>query len=251
LKADPHSLFIADLHLTEEAPAITARFAQFLTDTAAKAEALYILGDLFEAWIGDDDLDAPLHREVADGLSRLAESGVLVYLMHGNRDFLIGDRFCQASRARIVPENSQLDLYGTPTLLLHGDSLCTDDLAYQQLRQMTRNPTWQAGMLARPLGERRQLARQLRSESERAKDGKTMAIMDVNEQAVDEAFAHASCTRMIHGHTHRPRRHHYPAAARGATERWVLPDWNEERAGYLRCDATGCRLHNLDGSPMG
>jgi UDP-2,3-diacylglucosamine hydrolase len=234
------TLFISDLHLSDAAPDASARFFRFAETIAPQARALYILGDLFEAWVGDDDLESPTHSRVAACLRDLGEQGVDIFAMHGNRDFLIGEGFSRASSARLLPEPSHIDLYGTPTLILHGDSLCTDDVAYQQLRAQMRNPAWQQALLARPLAERRVLARQLREQSETAKDGKSLAIMDVNAEAVANAFRGAACTRLIHGHTHRPARHALSVDGRDC-ERWVLPDWYT-RGGYLRCTPDGCEL---------
>ena len=244
MKAEKAILFISDLHLSGEEPAGTERFFRFLADTASASEALYILGDLFEAWVGDDDLEDPLHARVAAALRHLSARGVAVYVMHGNRDFLLGEGFCAASGTRLLPEPSVIDLYGSPTLLLHGDSLCTDDIQYQQLRAQVRNPDWQQAMLARPLAERRQIGRQLRAQSEVAKDGKAMAIMDVNGDAVAEAFRSSGCRHMIHGHTHRPSRHEHEVDGKTCL-RWVLPDWYTT-GGYLRCDAGGCELVYLE-----
>lgn len=244
MKAEKATLFISDLHLTAEDPSAVERFFRFIAEIAPQAQALYILGDLFEAWVGDDDLDSPLHAAVASALSALSSAGVDIFLMHGNRDFLLGDGFCRASGARLLPEPSVVDLYGTPTLLLHGDSLCTDDVQYQQFRTQTRNPAWQQAMLARPLAERRQIARQIREQSESAKDGKSLSIMDVNADAVTEALRDNGCQRLIHGHTHRPARHFHQVNGKDC-ERWVLPDWYTT-GGYLRCEPQGCELIGLD-----
>ncbi|MFZ5484976.1 MAG: UDP-2,3-diacylglucosamine diphosphatase [Pseudomonadota bacterium] len=241
MKAEPgHSLLIADLHLTPEQPGVTARFHRFLAEIAPGAQALYILGDLFEAWPGDDFADHPYAADILAGLHRLTHQGVALRIMHGNRDFLLGPGFCARSGASLLSDPSLVNLHGTPTLLLHGDSLCTDDVAYQAVRNQVRDPTWQAALLARPLPERLALARQYRAQSETDKAGKPLDIMDVNEAAVHQAFRSHGCPRLIHGHTHRPARH--PLSVDGQTvERWVLPDWTDERGGYLRCDVEGCR----------
>ncbi len=246
MKVDPKPvLFIADLHLSPELPVLTTRFIRFIDQVAASAAALYILGDLFEAWIGDDDLDTPLHREVTDAMLGLVQAGVPVRLLHGNRDFLLGQAFCRASGAECIADPTRIDLFGCPTLLMHGDSLCSDDHAYQALRAQMRNPAWQAAMLARPLAERRQIARQMRMESEQAKDAKTYAIMDVNADTVIETLREHACTRLIHGHTHRPGWHALDIEGQ-TCERWVLPDWDAtERGGYLSCDVSGCELMPL------
>lgn len=238
------SLFISDLHLTAERPAANGRFFRFLDDTAAAASELYILGDLFEAWVGDDALADPLHAEVAAALRALSARGVRVYLMHGNRDFLLAEAFCHASGAKLLPEPYVADLYGVSTLLMHGDTLCTDDVDYQHLRRMVRDPAWQAAFLRRPLAERVAMARELRNRSEQIKGDKRPEIMDVNAAAVATAFRRHGVQRMIHGHTHRPARHCLVVDG-VACERWVLPDWYDT-GGYLACDATGCRLCMLD-----
>lgn len=239
-------LFIADLHLRQEDPATVAAFQSFLETTASRAGSLYILGDLFEAWIGDDGLAHPLASDVARRLKQLADAGVAVHLMHGNRDFLLGAAFATACGARLLDEGHVADLHGTPTLLMHGDSLCTDDTAYQQFRAQVRQPAWQQAFLARPMAERIAVARQLREQSEQAKGEKSMAIMDVNADAVAEQFRRHGVNRLIHGHTHRPARHELSVDGI-PRERWVLPDWYGP-GGYLACDAGGCRLMGL-GTP--
>jgi UDP-2,3-diacylglucosamine hydrolase len=242
LRADA-SLFISDLHLAPESPAVLNRFTSFLDGPADLGRRLYILGDLFETWLGDDDLPSPLPGAVAQALRKQADAGLEILLMHGNRDFLLGQIFCQASGARLLADPALVDLHGTPTLLMHGDSLCTDDLAYQQFRQQVRNPAWQQAILSRPLEERRLLAAQMRDQSTVAKGGKTMVVMDVNEGAVAQSFREHGCHQLIHGHTHRPA-HHVHKVDGHECERWVLPDWYDESGGYLHCDSQGCRLLN-------
>lgn len=208
---------------------------------AVEAEAVYILGDLFEAWPGDDCLAEPWPAAIAAALRQLTERGCRLQLLHGNRDFLLGEAFCRATGTTLLADPCTIDLAGTPAVLLHGDSLCTDDLAYQQFRRQVRDPAWQQAVLARPLAERRALARQLREQSESAKADKGEAIMDVNAGAVAEAFRQSGCRVMIHGHTHRPARHDLAVDGQACT-RWVLPDWYDGRGGYLRCDGAGCAL---------
>lgn len=240
MKADGRPTFlIADLHLTPDDPATAQRCLAFLAEVAPTAGALYILGDLFEAWPGDDFLDHPFPAAIVDALRRLSDRDTPVALMHGNRDFMIGAAFCRAAGATLLTDPSVVDLHGTATLLMHGDSLCTDDLAYQQVRRQVRDPAWQQAVLAKPLPERLAMARQFRDASESAKSGKAEGIMDVNAEAVAAAFRQAGCSRMIHGHTHRPARHDLVVDGKPC-ERWVLPDWCEGRGGYLRCDAAGC-----------
>jgi UDP-2,3-diacylglucosamine hydrolase len=240
----PESLFISDLHLTAERPAANARFFRFLAETAATAEALYILGDFFEAWVGDDALADPFHAQVAAALHRLVAHGVRLFVMHGNRDFLLGEAFTHATGARLLPEPHVVYLYDRPTLLLHGDALCTDDIDYQRFRRLVRDPGWQADFLARPLPEREALARELRARSEQVKGNKRPEIMDVNAEAVLYAFRQHGVVRMIHGHTHRPAQHRLRVDDRSC-ERWVLPDWYDT-GGYLVCSDVGCRLVYLE-----
>jgi UDP-2,3-diacylglucosamine hydrolase len=232
-------LFISDLHLTQDRPAPVALFRRFLDEVAPRAAALYILGDFFEAWVGDDDLDLPFHADIAARLKALVDSGVPVHFMPGNRDFLAGPALARSAGWTPLPDPTVIDLYGTPTLLSHGDAYCTDDGAYQAFRLQVRDDRWQAAFLAKPLEERRALARAIRAESEQAKADKKPDIMDVNPEAIRTALAQSGVARMIHGHTHRPARH--PLQVNGvACERWVLADWYAS-GGYLVCDGRGCR----------
>ncbi len=238
------SLFISDLHLTAERPGANARFFRFLIETAPAAEALYILGDFFEAWVGDDALTDPFHAQVVAALQRLVSHGVRLYVMHGNRDFLLAEDFCRASGATLLTEPHVVNLFDRPTLLLHGDVLCTDDLDYQQFRRLVRDPAWQASFLARPLPERVALARELRARSEQVKGNKRPEITDANPDAVLNAFRQYGVQRMIHGHTHRPAHHRLMVDDRSC-ERWVLPDWYDT-GGYLSCGDDGCVLVYLE-----
>jgi len=233
-----HSLFISDLHLAEERPQISEVFFEFVANIASHAEALYILGDLFEYWIGDDDLEEPLNAAVAQALAGLGARGVAVYFMHGNRDFLIGRAFAERARAGLICDPTTLDLYGTPTVLMHGDTLCTDDVDYQKFRAMARNPKFQADFLAQPIEARRKRVGQLREINAQAKQAKSAEIMDVSQATVEDTLRKFNYPRLIHGHTHRPARHVHTVDGRQC-ERWVLNDWYE-RGGYLRCDADGC-----------
>jgi len=234
------SLFISDLHLTEERPEANERFMSFLEDTARRAEALYILGDFFEYWIGDDDLGQPFHAVIAGLLQSISRSGVRIGFMHGNRDFLVGERFCAATGARLLHDPMVENLGGEKTLLMHGDTLCTDDLEYHAWRRQVRDPAFQAAFLAKPLEERRRLIMQMREKSKEVVQGKAPEIMDVNDEAVREAMRRHGVRRLIHGHTHRPGRHDV-ALDGGRGERWVLPDWYG-RGGYLQVDRRGARL---------
>lgn len=234
-----HSLFIADLHLCESRPHINALFKTFLGGPARSGEALYILGDLFEYWPGDDAATLPFYAEIAQSLAQLAASGVALYLMHGNRDFLIGRQLADLLAASLLPDPYSLALYGTPTLLMHGDTLCTDDVAYLEFRAKVRDAQWQANFLEAPLAQRIATAETLRRQSIEHKQAKPAEIMDVNPAAVSAVFRSCACTRLIHGHTHRPAHHQLDVDGQ-PRERWVLNDWYE-KGGYLDCDADGCR----------
>lgn len=222
-----HTLFIADLHLDASRPQITQLFEDFLASAEARgADAVYILGDLVEAWIGDDD-DAELPGRIATASRALHDAGVPVYFMVGNRDFLLGEAFARRAGFTLLDDGTVHDLYGRPTLLMHGDVLCTDDIAYQTVRQQVRTPAWKAQILAMPLDARRAFAAKAREDS-RAHTGATMeTIMDVNADAVAEAMRHAGVTRLIHGHTHRPAVHRFDLDGQPA-ERIVLGDWYEQ-----------------------
>lgn len=237
------TLFIADLHLEPACPARTALLLAFLQRQARSADALYILGDLFEAWIGDDD-DAEPGPTVAAALRTLTEGGVPVFFLHGNRDFLLGERFAAAAGLRLLPESGVIDLAGEQVLLLHGDTLCTDDRDYQAFRAQVRNPVWQAQMLALPLAQRRALAGQLRESSRQATGQKAAEIMDVNQAEVERIMRWRGVQRLIHGHTHRPAIHDGHLDGQPA-RRAVLGDWREDQGSVLRCDGSGWRLEPL------
>ena len=234
------SLFISDLHLTEERPAANEQFIEFLEGPARQAAALYILGDFFEYWLGDDDLEDPFNSVMAALLARLAASGVAIYLMHGNRDFLLGERFCAQTGARLLADPTVHDIEGVRTLLAHGDTLCTDDLDYQNWRRTARSPEWQRQFLAKPRAARRQMIRGLREKSKAVIQAKPADIMDVNADAVARAMREHGVTRLVHGHTHRPGRHRLTLEG-GVAERWVLPDWYDA-GGYLEIGRRGPRL---------
>ena len=223
-RADAPVLFVSDLHLAPERPALAAAFESFCAGPAREARALYVLGDLFDAWIGDDQLREPFAARVGAALAGVAAAGVPVFVMVGNRDFLLGDAFAAATGVRMLPPEIVVDVHGTPTLLLHGDELCTDDAEYQRYRAWTRDPRHRRWMLALPYRLRRAAATWLRGKSRRATAVKPEAIMDVSDAAVERAFLRHGVTRMIHGHTHRPARHHLTVAGRSC-ERLVLADW--------------------------
>ena len=237
-----HSIFISDTHLCPTRPAINQVFFDFLRGPAAQAQALYILGDLFEYWAGDDD-DDPFNASVLMGLLELADRGVALYLMHGNRDFLIGKRFVSACRAKLLPDATMVDLYGTPTLLMHGDTLCTDDVRYLEFRAKVRSPEWQQQFLAQTLAQRKQVIADLRRENAAEKKLKTEDIMDATAAGIEAALRAHAYPRLIHGHTHRPALHQHLVDG-NKCERWVLADWYTSGS-YLHCDNTGCRVLKL------
>jgi UDP-2,3-diacylglucosamine hydrolase len=233
-------LFISDLHLSETRPGANEAFFSFMEGKARSAEALYILGDLFEYWAGDDDLADPFNSLIAGFLQGLSRSGVKLGLMHGNRDFLFGERFCAATGAQLLEDPVVAPIGGVPTLLMHGDTLCTGDTEYQKWRQVARSAEWQRDILSRPLAERRAIARGLREKSGGAVGEKAMDIMDVADSAVREALHRHGVSRLIHGHTHRPGHHELEVDGR-CCERWVLPDWYG-RGGYLEVAGGAPRL---------
>lgn len=220
------TLFIADLHLCAEEPAITAGFLRFLAGEARQADALYILGDLFEAWIGDDDPN-PLHAQIAAAIRTLVESGVPCYFIHGNRDFLLGKRFARESGMQLLPEEKVLNLYGKRVLIMHGDTLCTDDVGYQAFRAKVHQPWLQTLFLALPLFIRKRIAAKMRAGSQSANSVKDMAIMDVNPQAVADTLERHRVQHLIHGHTHRPAVHALTANGEPAF-RYVLGAWHTQ-----------------------
>jgi UDP-2,3-diacylglucosamine hydrolase len=237
------TLFISDIHLEDSRPAAFEWLRAFLTGPARQAEAVYILGDLFEYWIGDD-APSPTARRLARETAKLVDSGVACHFMHGNRDFLLGEDYAAQARLRLLPEALVVPLYGTPTLLLHGDTLCTDDIEYQAFRRQVRDPAWQAAILELPVEERLRLAREARDASVQHTGSATMAIMDVNGEAVREAFETHGVTRMIHGHTHRPAVHRHRLGGGVEAERIVLADWYRA-AIYLEVSPGGSRTVTL------
>jgi UDP-2,3-diacylglucosamine hydrolase len=233
------TLFISDLHLDAVRPDITALFLKFLETDARRAEKLYILGDFFEVWIGDDDPD-PHHAEVMRGLRQLTDAGVPVDFMRGNRDFLIGADFAARTGVRLLQDPTVVDLCGRPTLLMHGDTLCTDDVEYQAMRRMFHDPRWQQATLAKPLEERRAFAKSARAESKSRTAAKAEYIMDVNHGAVEAVMREHGVQRLIHGHTHRPAVHRFQSGGK-TMERVVLGDWYEQLS-RLRWEPVGGRL---------
>ncbi len=225
------TLFISDLHLDAERPGITALFLDFLRDEGSRADALYVLGDFFEAWVGDDD-DSALVQEVAEALKDVARAGVPTFFMHGNRDFLLGRDYARRAGMRLLPDPSVISLYGRPVLLMHGDSLCTSDLAYQAFRAQTRDRAWQQAFLSQPLAARRAFAQQARAASQAHQSslknkGGMDALTDVTPADVEVTFARYGVDTMIHGHTHRPATHVLDVEGTRRT-RIVLGDWYEQ-----------------------
>ncbi len=233
------TLFISDLHLESSRPAMGNQFLSFLAGEARQAEALYILGDLFEVWLGDDDPN-PYYAEMKSALRELTDTGVPVFFMHGNRDFTIGAEFAAETGISIIDDPTVIDLYGERVLLCHGDALCTDDVQYQQVRAMTRDPEWQAMMLAKTIEERIAFAVQARKESAERGESLNDEIMDVNQEAVVSTLERHDVETMLHGHTHRPAVHSVKLGDRDAT-RIVLGDWYEQGS-VVRWDENGPRL---------
>lgn len=237
------TLFLSDLHLSPDRPALVDAFRAFCAGPARTADRVYLLGDLFDSWIGDDQLREPVALAVANAMRGLADAGVPVGVMQGNRDFLLGERFAREAGATLLPEQTVVDVAGVPTLLLHGDELCTDDQAYARYRAVVRSPKGQRRFLALPYAVRRGIGRYLRGRSRSAIADKPEMIMDVAGTAVDAAFRTAGVTRIIHGHTHRPARHHLVVDGRPC-ERWVLADWYEHGS-YLAFDTFGGQMHEV------
>lgn len=233
------TLFISDLHLDASAPAITEQFLDFLQGPAQACDALYILGDLFEVWVGDDDDDAH-NTNILDAIRRVADRGTKVFFMHGNRDFMAGEQFAARAGLTMLADPTLVTVAGSDVLLSHGDQYCTDDVDYQAFRRQSRDPAWQRQMLALPLPARRQLAASMREQSEAAMQGKSAQIMDVNHDAIDAALVEHDVATLLHGHTHRPAVHRFSVGDRAAT-RIVLGDWYDQ-ASYLRWDSAGARL---------
>ncbi|GGK05899.1 UDP-2,3-diacylglucosamine diphosphatase [Pseudomonas matsuisoli] len=243
-------LLISDLHLQEERPDLTRAFLRFLNEKAAHATALYILGDFFEAWIGDDGM-TPYQEGIARALKQLSDRGTRIYFMHGNRDFLIGKAFCRIAGCELLPDPSRVVLNGTPVVLMHGDSLCTRDIGYMRLRRWLRNPIVLWILTHLPLQTRRKLARKLRSESKEQTKMKSSAIVDVTPEEIPPLLDRLNASILIHGHTHRPAIHELTLAGGRSAKRIVLGDW--ERQGWaLECDENGeLALEAFDIEPVG
>ncbi|MDN5848709.1 MAG: UDP-2,3-diacylglucosamine diphosphatase [Nitrococcus sp.] len=234
-------LFISDLHLDASRPEVIRLFIQFLQQTASQAQALYILGDLFEAWIGDDALCT--EDAVLSALRALSAAGVAVYVMRGNRDFLLGEGFSEATGAALLEDLHRIELDGVPVLLLHGDTLCTDDIEYQRFRALVRDPRWQAEFLAKPPAQRLAYAARARQESAKHNSSLDVALLDVNPQSVHRILREQGGRHMIHGHTHRPAVHRFELDGAPA-QRIVLGDWYEQGS-YLVCERGRWQLREL------
>jgi UDP-2,3-diacylglucosamine hydrolase len=237
------TLFISDLHLCGARPAITGLFLDFLRRRARSADALYILGDLFEYWIGDEAVEQEEFRAIVRGLRELTAGGTPVFVMHGNRDFLMAGGFETATGCRLLADPARVNLHGTPTLLMHGDSLCIDDVEYMAFRAQVRNPAWQRVFLAKPVAERDRIVRDFREISKNSTASKKPEIMDVNQRAVEAIMREHGVQRLIHGHTHRPKEHVFTLDGRPA-RRMVLGDWYEQGS-VLSVDARGWALEGL------
>jgi len=239
--------FLSDLHLTPHAPGITRIFLDYLGNNARSAERVFILGDLFEAWPGDDAIDDPddrFDRDIIERLRALTESGTRVAFQHGNRDFLLGRHFSERTGVTLLPDPFLLSLPSRQFVLSHGDALCTDDMEYQSFRKQVRSPDWKTAFLNKPLAERKAIAAAMRQQSETSKREKTTQTMDLNPSATDEFLRAHGYATMIHGHTHRPARHdHVVDGIR--VERWVLADWHEDRGEYLAWDGHQLSRHVL------
>jgi UDP-2,3-diacylglucosamine hydrolase len=235
-------LFISDLHLCATRPETTAAFERFMSTIAPDAETLWILGDLFEYWAGDDDLESEFNRQIADRISVLVHQGVAVRIIVGNRDFLLSKAFSEYTGANMEAETVTLDIAGKRVVLTHGDAQCTDDMAYQQFRAMVRNPVWQSKFLTQPLAVRRQIAEQLRTQSEANKGGKPSGWMDVNAEAVIGLFREYTAQTLIHGHTHLPALHLVDVDGKQC-QRWVLADWHD-KATWLESGPDGFIARN-------
>ncbi|HEY8606397.1 MAG TPA: UDP-2,3-diacylglucosamine diphosphatase [Noviherbaspirillum sp.] len=229
---DPVALFVSDVHLQPALPRTTQAFLDFLRKHACRAQRLYLLGDLFEYWAGDDDIEDPYNLAVVAALREVSDAGVQLYWIPGNRDFLVGEAFAGAAGLQLLSEPHVLQLAGRKLVLVHGDAQCTDDTGYMAFRAQVRQPGWQAAFLAKSLAERKAIIAGMRSGSREAQREKSYAIMDVNQEAIEDLFAASGAEAMIHGHTHRPAVHRHPAP-QGERERHVLPDWD--------CDATPAR----------
>jgi len=248
-QSDQIALFVSDLHLQESHPRTAQAFFDFLKQHAVHADQLYLLGDLFEYWAGDDDLVTPFNKRIADALRAVSDAGVEIFWIAGNRDFLVSDGFASSTGVRLLPDPSVVTLAGQKIVLAHGDAQCTDDTSYMAFRAQVRQPEWQKQFLAQPLQQRKAIIAGMRTESRSAQQTKSMEIMDVNASAIHALFDATGTSIMIHGHTHRPARHDYKDMAR---VRYVLSDWEfdteKPRGGWIAVGSDGIvRRFGLDG----
>jgi UDP-2,3-diacylglucosamine hydrolase len=248
--ASPLALFISDLHLQESHPRTAEAFFRFLAGRAAHARQLYLLGDIFEYWAGDDDLGSPFHQRVVDALRSLSDAGVEIFWIAGNRDFLVGAGFARAAGLTLLAEPHIATIGGQRVALVHGDAECTGDTKYMEFRAQVRQPAWQQQFLAMPLAQRKAIIAGLREGSREAHTTKSYEMMDVTPDAVDALFATTGVDVIIHGHTHRPALHE-----QDGRRRYVLPDWEldteHERGGWIAIDERGqISRHALDGNPL-
>ncbi|MFD2294363.1 UDP-2,3-diacylglucosamine diphosphatase [Massilia sp. GCM10020059] len=244
------ALFVSDLHLQPSHPRNAEAFHRFLAERAMGSQSLYLLGDLFEYWAGDDDLDAPFHQSIIAALRAVSDAGVAVYWIAGNRDFLVGQAFAEAAGLTLLPEPHVTDIGGQRITLVHGDAECTADTKYMEFRAQVRQPAWQQQFLAMPLAQRKAIIAGLREGSREAQGAKSYEIMDVTPDAVSDLFDRTGSNVIIHGHTHRPALHQ-----QGQRRRFVLPDWEVDaeppRGGWISIDSEGAiRRHGLDGKPL-
>lgn len=243
------ALFVSDIHLQASLPCTAAAFVHFLNDHARHTKQLYLLGDLFEAWAGDDDIGTPFNRGIVNAIRQVSDAGASVFWIAGNRDFLIGPQFASAAGLTLLPDPSLIQHGNHRIILTHGDTCCTDDIGYMAFRQQVRNANWQAAFLARPLAERQTIIRDMRAGSRAEQRSKSSEMMDVNASAIAQLFDASHTSIMIHGHTHRTARHTTPHAS-GERVRYVLPDWDCDaaepaRGGWIALDEDGT-LHRMD-----
>jgi UDP-2,3-diacylglucosamine hydrolase len=242
------ALFISDLHLQPAHPATSAAFFDFLERHARRAQQLYLLGDLFEYWAGDDDIDDPYHQQIIAALRAVSDAGVTVHWIAGNRDFLVGAKFAAAANVMLLPETWVAEIAGLRVVVLHGDAQCTEDIKYQEFRAMVRQPAWQQQFTAMPLAQRKAIIAGLRADSRKEQGNKSYEIMDVTPQAIADVFEQTGTDIMIHGHTHRPALH-----VVDGKRRYVLPDWEADavppRGGWIAIDQQGnITRHDLAGA---
>lgn len=254
-RSTPVAIFVSDLHLNESLPHTTQAFFNFLREHAVHAQQLFLLGDLFEYWAGDDDIATPFNQRVVEALRSTRDAGVDLFWIAGNRDFLIGDQFSHATGATILPDPYVATIGTQQVALSHGDAQCTDDAAYMAFRNQVRQPLWQQAFLAQPLAQRKKIIEGMRTESRDAQRGKPAEIMDVNAQAIASLFKVTATSLMIHGHTHRPARHEY-GDDKEKRLRYVLPDWDcdiePQRGGWISMYADGTiKRFQVDGTEVG